>query len=242
MRGGRRPFAMPALAGLLFALACLAGLLASAALYRFAGWPAPEALAVARWAVYGAGPAFLLALLGLVLARPGSGRRGAVAALAGLLLSGALIAMGAHWEWAATAYPRINDISTDLDEPPVFWAMPNPTDHPGGETARLQREAYPDIAPLVLPLSPEAVFAAARALVAGRGWEIVAEDAADGRIEAVAASPLYGFKDEIVLRLAPAGAGTRLDMRSRSRTGRIDRGVNAKRIRAFLVEMKARVG
>jgi hypothetical protein len=44
------------------------------------------------------------------------------------------------------------------------------------------------------------------------------------------------FKDDVVLRIVPTqdGAGSRVDMRSTSRIGVSDLGVNAKRIRAFL--------
>jgi uncharacterized protein (DUF1499 family) len=76
------------------------------------------------------------------------------------------------------------------------------------------------------------------ALAKDKGWETVAHDPKDGRIEAVDRSLFYGFKDEIIIRTASSDGGTRVDVRSRSRLGRIDRGVNAKRIRAFLAALK----
>jgi uncharacterized protein (DUF1499 family) len=120
--------------------------------------------------------------------------------------------------------------------------MPNPTDYPGAETAVLQRAAYPDLAPLVLALPPEEAFAQARAVAEGKGWEIVAKVPEEGRIEATVSSLLYGFKDEFTVRITPADGGSKVDVRSRSRLGRIDRGVNAKRIRAYFAELEARAG
>lgn len=152
------------------------------------------------------------------------------------------MAMAIQWEYAARTYPAINDISTDIEDPPVFWDMPNPTVYPGGETAALQRAAYPDLAPLNLSIAPDRAYALAIALGKGNGWEIVTDEPKEGRIEAVERSLFYGFKDEIVIRIAASDGGTRIDLRSRSRVGRIDRGVNAKRIRGFLSALKASAG
>jgi len=69
---------------------------------------------------------------------------------------------------------------------------------------------------------------------------VVSDKPKDGRIEAVARSFLCGFRDEIVIRNAPSGGAARVDVRSRSHIGRIDRGVNANRIRAFLAALKER--
>jgi hypothetical protein len=64
------------------------------------------------------------------------------------------------------------------------------------------------------------------ALVRDKGWEIVADEPKDGRIEAVDRSFLYGFPDEIIVRIAASNGGARVDLRSRSRVGRIDRGAS----------------
>ena len=64
---------------------------------------------------------------------------------------------------------------------------------------------------------------------------------AEGRLEATATTPWFGFKDDVVVRLTPAGTGSRVDVRSKSRVGRSDLGANAKRIRAFLAELSARL-
>ena len=48
-----------------------------------------------------------------------------------------------------------------------------------------------------------------------------------------------GFTDDVVVRVTPAGAGSRIDLRSSSRYGRSDFGVNATRIRAYLTALRA---
>src|SRR3546814_9885117 len=73
-----------------------------------------------------------------------------------------------------------------------------------------------------------------------RGWTIIAEHPGEGRIEAVATTLLYGFEDEVIIRIAPAEAGSVVDLRSRSRIGRGDLGANAARVGSFLEDLKAR--
>ena len=73
------------------------------------------------------------------------------------------------------------------------------------------------------------------------GWTIVAADAA-GRIEASDRSRWFGFTDDIVIRVAAADSGSRVDVRSSSRRGRSDFGVNAARVRAYLAALRADIG
>ena len=69
--------------------------------------------------------------------------------------------------------------------------------------------------------------------------EIIDANPAEGHIEAVDTSLLYGFKDDMVVRIQESGEGTRVDVRSMSRVGRSDLGVNAKRIRTFMARLRA---
>jgi uncharacterized protein (DUF1499 family) len=149
----------------------------------------------------------------------------------------------------ANAVPPIHDITTDIADPPLFVrvaALRKPEDHPvaydGPSVGEQQRRAYPDLVPLVLKAPHDKVFAAAQGVLASMGLEPVEADAAQGRIEATATSLLFGFKDDVVVRIADDPGGTRVDVRSKSRVGRNDLGVNAKRIRAFRVKLNAAVG
>ena len=224
------------LAGLLLGLASIAMVIASAWGYRQGWWPVLRALAISEYAVYAAALGVLVSLLALVLRRGG-----AVLALLGLLAGLPVLIMGAGWEYATRTTPPINDISTDTEDPPVFWDTPTPTDYPLAN-AELQQAAYPRVQPLDLPIPAEEAFALAAELVRERGWETLAEDPDEGRIEAVATSVLYGFKDEVAVRVTETDTGARIDLRSRSRIGQIDRGANARRITAFLDDLAARAG
>ena len=137
-------------------------------------------------------------------------------------------------------FPPINDITTDTDNPPAFThAQTLPANQGRDMTfpakfAGIIRKAYPDLVPATMDRPPEDAFP--RALEAARQqtkWEITHEDAAAGTIEAVATTRVFRWKDDIVIRIAPDGDNTRIDMRSKSRDGRGDLGANAKRIRAY---------
>jgi uncharacterized protein (DUF1499 family) len=231
-----------ALSGFVLGAGGIAALAASATGYRLGWWPVGTALTIAEWAVYAVTLGLAASVIGAILSRPGTGQRGFVLGLLGIAASLPIVAIAAQWEYAARTYPPINDISTDTEDPPVFWDMPNPTEYPGAQNAALQRAAYPDLAPLILTVAPGRAHALALTLAKEKGWEIVADEPKDGRIEVVDRSLLYGFKDEIIIRISASDGGSRVDLRSRSRIGRIDRGVNAKRIRAFLAALKENAG
>jgi len=143
----------------------------------------------------------------------------------------------------ARAVPPIHDITTDTANPPAFVAVlplranaMNPPDYKP-EVAEKQKAGYPDLAPLTVSASPKQVFDRALEVAKAMGWEIVAAEATEFRIEATATTAWMGFKDDVVIRLTAEGDGTKIDMRSKSRVGVSDVGANAKRIRAFLSEM-----
>jgi uncharacterized protein (DUF1499 family) len=140
--------------------------------------------------------------------------------------------------------PRIHDITTDTDHPPAFVAnlalrkgFPNSADYAGAEVARQQHEGYPDLAPTQLAVPPPAAFDRALAAAKSLGWTITATVPGDGRIEATDTTFWYGFTDDIVVRVASDGTGSRVDVRSESRVGKGDVGTNARRIRRFLAAL-----
>ncbi|MCU0919314.1 MAG: DUF1499 domain-containing protein [Burkholderiaceae bacterium] len=235
----RAPAATVALA-LVLALAAAAVVVGAGIGARRGAWDFLSGLRAAEWAVWGAVAALALALVGLARRRRS---RGAWAiGLIAIVFSAPVVVAGVQWKIAERIYPSINDISTDTADAPVFWDMPTPTDYPGRQVAELQRAAYPDIVPLELSVAPAQAYARALALVRERGWTVVASVPEEGRIEATVESRLYGFVDEVAIRVQPRGAASVVDVRSRSRLGRIDRGVNAKRIRALLADLRTRGG
>jgi len=140
----------------------------------------------------------------------------------------------------------IHDISTDTADPPAFVAVAklrgpndNPAEYSGAEAAAQQAAAYPDLETLVLPDPYSRVFATALEVAEGMGWEIVASDVGEGRIEATATTPFVGFKDDIVIRVRDRSPQSLVDVRSKSRLGMGDMGVNANRIREYTEKLSA---
>ena len=188
--------------------------------------------------------ALVLGLVGLWRTRPAAGRDGRERALAGACLGGVLVGLVLVANAAALSLPPINDITTDPDDPPAFVAiaeLPASEDrdlaYPGDPFASAQRSAYPDLAPLRLAQGPQQVFEDARRAAHELGWEIVAEAPQAGRLEATQTTRIFRFVDDIVVRIRPAGSGSVVDVRSKSRDGRGDLGANAARIRAFLAAL-----
>lgn len=100
----------------------------------------------------------------------------------------------------------------------------------------------PDIQPLfVRGKTPGQVYAAALALVRHRGWRVAYANAKTRRIEAVARTGWFGFKDDVALRIGAIGSGTIVNMRSESRIGLSDIGRNAERVHRFLHALKSRL-
>lgn len=140
----------------------------------------------------------------------------------------------------------IHDITTDPADPPQFVAAvalrgphTNPVAYGGASVAAWQRRAYPDIAPLILQnVSPAEAFDRAMRVARAMEWNVIASAPSQGRIEATATTSWFGFRDDIVVRIRPDGAGSRIDARSLSRVGRGDVGMNAARVREFLSAMQ----
>jgi uncharacterized protein (DUF1499 family) len=178
------------------------------------------------------------------------GRKGAGSALAGLILGLVVLSVPAVGGWKIMSYPRLTDISTDTDDPPLFiktlpFHSPERRIVPFSvEEAALQRDAYPDIVPRHYAVGPPRVFDDARAIVVDDDWTILDEhrpDEADdtGRIEAMATTLVFGFRQDVVLRILPDGEGALLDMRSAAREGAHDLGADAARIRQFFADLDA---
>jgi hypothetical protein len=107
-------------------------------------------------------------------------------------------------------------------------------DYGGPEIAKQQHAAYPDLSPALLPVPRPTAFALALQTAKEMGWDIVAADPEEGRIEASDTTFWFGFKDDVVVRIHANGGGSLIDVRSVSRVGTSDVGTNARRIRAYL--------
>jgi len=177
------------------------------------------------------------------------GRRGLGSAIRGLVI--AFLVLG-YPSWLAVkgiTLPPINDISTDTEDPPTFSRSRVALEARSGrvppdvppEGREAQREAYVQIAPLTLDLAPEEAFALAQKAAINLGWQVIEAvppggRMGTGRLEAVDRTPFLKLPDDVTVRIRPRADGTRIDIRSASRMGNHDFGINAKRIRAFLEE------
>lgn len=199
--------------------------------------------------------AVLIASIGILLLIIGQIRGGLsgnlpmsnVAAMIYFLVGLVLVAPALQSFTRSLKVPPIHDVSTDPDNPPVYITTPNlRAAHENSlelnaEVIAMQRAAYVDLAGVEVALTvPEATAKAAR-LAENMGWQITARDDAAGHIEAVATTRLMGFKDDLVFRIQPSEAGSKIDMRSASRVGVSDIGANADRIRAFVAAYQADV-
>jgi uncharacterized protein (DUF1499 family) len=236
------------LSGLALVLAGLAGagVLLAGPGYRFGVWGLAPAFSLLRWgAQLGAvAVALSIAALGVSLARR-SGRHAGFAALA-LIVGLAAFVIPWRMQVEARRVPPIHDVTTDPEDPPAFVAVVarrqgarNPVEYGGPPVAAQQRRAFPDLRPLDVDAPPDRAFAAAEAVARQLGWEIVASVPGEGRLEATATTPWFGFEDDVVVRVRARGAGSRVDVRSLSRIGVGDLGVNAARVRAFLERLRA---
>jgi uncharacterized protein (DUF1499 family) len=236
------------LARLAFLLACAGGLTVgiSGPLHRYFGIEADVVISVFRYGFYIAAAAIALALATVVPTRPGDRRRGFVAALLALAIGVAAAWAPISWLLRSRDVPRINDITTDTANPPPLVVTlqlrqnaPNPPSYGGDSVASQQRAGYPDIRPIVLNVPPTEAFKKVDRVAMAMGWDVVARAPAEGRIEAVDSTKWFGFHDDIVVRIKAEGSGSRIDIRSKSRVGNSDLGVNAQRIREFAQRLKA---
>lgn len=142
--------------------------------------------------------------------------------------------------------PAIHDVTTDLDNPPAFVTLSLADDNlrgleNEGQWREIHSAAYGDIEPVVIAKPIAEVVRDAAALADARGWDIAASVPEEGRLEATDTVSYYKFDDDVVLRVTDNGGGaSRVDMRSVSRVGVSDLGYNARRVRAFLAELKAK--
>ena len=215
-------------------------------------WTVGTGFTAVRWAVYAVAAGGALCILSTLIAINVHGRdfaSNAPVAVAGLVIASIVIYV--PYTASRPGNPPIHDVTTDLDNPPAFVEIAQPREHTGapntadyqrvwtrGELVinvpELQKQAFPDIQPVVLALQPSEAFEKAAETVRKLGWTVVSEEPEKGRIEAYDRTAWFGFIDDIVIRVQPSGTGSRIDIRSVSRVGLGDRGMNAKRIRNFV--------
>jgi hypothetical protein len=211
--------------------------------------------------------ALMLAVVAILLALGAfvviwfDGAAGLRQAISALVIGLALIAYPAYLGIKATRLPAIYDITTDPIDPPQFDAIArlrprdaNPITYEGLYAADQQRTAYSDIEPDLTDSTAQEAYDAAMKVITKRKWRVVdarppqgaplaanarapQSAARDGLIEAIARTPILGFRDDVAVRVRATGDGARIDVRSASRYGRHDFGTNAKRVRDLISDI-----
>ena len=234
--------------GMIVALGAAGAMIFSGIGYRLELFHFRVGFTILRWAFWFALAALVLTVVGFVTVRDRS-RGTLIAAVVGVVVGAVAVYVPWNWKQTLDAHPYIHDISTDTANPPEFIAaarLRKPGDHPvaydGAEVADLQHKAYPDLVTLKTAAPADKVFGAAKAVIASMGMQLADADPSQGRIEANQTSLLYGFTDDMVVRIVAGADGTKVDVRSKSRVGRSDLGQNAKRIRVFLQKLKDSLG
>jgi uncharacterized protein (DUF1499 family) len=207
------------------------------------------ALATVGGALVLAAAAILVAMAALVVIwREGFGGLGA--AVGAIFIGLALLAYPGYLASIAYHLPALNDITTDPADPPRFEVAAqlrrpgsNPIAYPGPQAAAKQNAAYPDLETLVVSVTAQVAYKTIRAVIVKRKWLIVEERRPlprrqEGYIEAVARTPIMGFRDDVAIRIRPVQDGTRIDVRSASRYGTLDFGANAARIVSLLDDIE----
>ncbi|HYG27715.1 MAG TPA: DUF1499 domain-containing protein [Caulobacteraceae bacterium] len=190
--------------------------------------------------------AIAVALVGVIISFwTGSWRRSLAALLISLTTMGAFIVIAGK----ARQAPPIHDVATDWSEPLMFsnetivrrGAGANPVeadpvvpeDAPalgGQRIADINARTCPQARSILTTKAPGEAYDAVKAAMRANRIAVTTEKPLQGRIEGVATSFWYGFKDDVVVRIRSEGTGSRIDIRSVSRVGMSDLGQNCERI------------
>ena len=211
--------------------------------YQWGWWSFGFGFQIIPWGTGAAVVGGILAVVGLIRANNKTQQSTLAGAIAVLLAVTALGNIGYWYSEVQQGYPPIHDITTDTENPPEFVAIaplrkdaPNPVEYAGQETAEAQNNFYTNLEPLQVSLSYDEAYDQALKAARDMPWRLVGENREEGRIEAYEKLAWFGFIDDVVIRVDTTSSGTRIDVRSKSRIGRGDLGVNAKRIKAYFEE------
>src|SRR6476660_608016 len=183
-----------------------------------------------------------------------NGSRGMSLILLALLIDAVILAYPVYLALQYRKLPPLHDITTDPIDPPRYEALArlratdgaNTAVYAGLYSAEQQRLAYPDIETVELEVPAQRAFEVTLALVTKRKWLVIDERPPQlprriGRIEAVARTPIMGFREDISIRITPDGEDSRVDIRSSSRYFDSDLGSNAARVSKLIEEINSAV-
>ena len=179
-----------------------------------------------------------------------NGSRGMSRILLAFLINAIVLAYPAYLALQYRKLPAIHDITTDPIDPPRFEALArlrtgegaNPAVYAGLYSAEQQRIAYPEIETVELEMPVQRAYEVTLALINKRKWTVIDERPPQlprriGRIEAVARTPIMGFREDVSIRITPDGDDSRVDIRSSSRYFEGDLGSNAARVTRLIEDI-----
>jgi uncharacterized protein (DUF1499 family) len=225
---------------------------ATAGLHRLGLLPTPVAMTIAYTIIACAALSLVMAFVaGLDIWV--TGRQGAARVFFGAIVALGLLALPAGVWAMSLRYPQLNDISTDLNEPPEFTEAKdertpdaNPIDYPGEPFATMQRDHYPDLKSIVVPRTTEEAYELVLQAIAKQKLKTTLEvppedeDDAPGFIELSERSQILGLVDDIIIRVIGEDKMARIDIRSAARYGANDFGRNVEHTRTLLKEIASR--
>ena len=228
--------------GFFLILISIAAVLAAPFGSRLEYWTFDTAVIILKWAAYSVIASAFISIVGSFISQPRKRYRGIVLSVVGLLIVIPTLIFLAYWKDVKENLPPIQDISTNTENPPEFWAAPNVRDYGDAEEVAYQKKAYPDIQPLLLNRPPDKIYDLALQVIQQKGWKIWAKNREEKHLEATESTFWFGFEDDVIIHITATNSGnSRVDMRSTSRFGDGgDAGTNARRIRSFLAALKAK--
>lgn len=210
---------------------------------------------VQAWAMLFFAIGLALGLIGLVGSLARRRQRGSIVAVAVMLVSGYGLGQLYGQTQIRKLVPPLYDIQTDWTQPIAFRpstlesraasravavrddARVAAAGRWSGQTFAEAQASYYDLKPLTtsapVDVAAQAAIDAARRL----GWEVTTSDPPAGEVDAIATEAWYGLIADIAVRVRPEGEGSRIDVRSTSRTPGHDMGGNAIRVGNLLREV-----
>lgn len=208
----------------------------------------------------------IVALVSLILVLRKAPRKGWVLPLIGLLVPVGIFGFLGSVGGTAEANP-IHDVATNTANPPIFsdstmaarseieanpvsdystplgqiewWADKSSDELKAKSHAQIVGELYPNLEPLQLGTTSEAdALSAIEGGMEDIGLTEITANAETGTVEGVAETFWFGFKDDVVARVADG----QIDFRSVSRVGVSDLGANSKRIVKLRTVVASRLG
>lgn len=144
----------------------------------------------------------------------------------------------------AARYPLVNEVATDFGDPLQLSSSVRvvPSSAPLQD---LIATTFPNARTRSYPIDATQMFAEIEDLVEERGWDVRTRRAPptaldSGQLNAISVS-LFGFRDEVAIRVSGSPAGSTVDMRSVPLSGFHDFGENGRRVEELLLALDGQI-